>query len=80
MTFRKMTSSQTIEEWIRTEVLAKASSYGKFVVSRAAETYEVSKSGTPVGYATAVIDGRKAWRKATVVLVVANLEKAGRVC
>jgi len=71
-----MTSSQTIEEWIRTEVLAKASSYGKFVVSRAAETYEVSKSGTPVGYATAVIDGRKA----TVVLVVANLEKAGRVC
>ena len=40
----------------------------KFVVSRAAVTYEVSKWGTPVGYVTAVRDARKT----NVVLVVSN--------
>lgn len=77
MTFRNMTSSQTIEEWNRTEVLGGVRpAVMKFVVSRAAVTYEVSKSGTPVGYVTAVRDARKA----NVVLVVSNLEKASRVC
>jgi hypothetical protein len=56
--------------------LAGASSFGKFVISRSAETYDASKSAAPVDYVTAVKDARKA----NVVLVVTNLEKAVRVC
>jgi hypothetical protein len=45
-------------------------------VSRAGEAYDVSKSEIPVGYATTVRDAGKA----SVVLVVFDLEKAVRVC
>jgi len=45
-------------------------------VSRAGEAYDVFKSEIPVGYAKTVRDARKA----SVVLVVFDLEKAVHVC
>jgi hypothetical protein len=53
-----------------------AYSAGIFVVSRAGEEYDVSKSAILVGFATTVRDARKAG----VVLVAFELEKAVRVC
>jgi hypothetical protein len=49
---------------------------GLFVVSWTGEEYDVFKSEIPVGCATAV----RGARKASVVLVVFDLEKAIRVC
>ena len=49
---------------------------GIFVVSRAGEEYDVSKSEILVGFATTVRDAREA----SGVLVAFELEKAVRVC